>query len=102
MMDSQKLLRSALPVRLMSTGCWSASLDDSISDGKEHVQSSPCHPVQEVLGWTAAHVEDGHHGELAAAVRNDPRWIGQSNSHHRRQVEVTAPETPQPCHSEQR
>ena len=52
MMDPQKLLRSAMPVRLMSTGCWSAALDDSISDGKEHVQSNPCHPVQEVLGWT--------------------------------------------------
>ena len=63
-----------MPVRLMSTGCWSGALDDSISNGKEHVQNNPCHPVQEVLGADAAHVEDaahhdGHWQQLCAMIR---------------------------------
>ena len=75
MMDPQKMLRSVMPVRLMSTGCWSAALDDSISDGKEHVQNNPCHPVQEVHGADAAHVEDaahhdGHWQHLCAMIRS--------------------------------
>ena len=43
-------------------------------DGKEHVQNNPCHPVQEVLGVDAAHVEDaahhdGHWQQLCAMIR---------------------------------